>query len=273
MAYGIRTALAVLILACTAPAAAADWGAHPVWDDGLAEVAVYSATRVVYGKPRAYEATLITVKEDFNAAYHAKADPPYEGKTLIPILKLNIVSEIQTAQYPYRYLMSIFVDRTDVTRLVKMTVGSQEWCGNTFKELRTWGSGPELVYHSYWDGEGDGVYALEWDEGTLLEDQLPVSLRALPFEAGLVRRLPILPTQMTNRAPRPEAAEGRIRVTGAEIVETGGGQVPAWRVAVTFGEQRETYWFQKAHPNIMLGFEASDGRSMRLDRWSRRTYW
>lgn len=270
---GTRLIAALLVLVCTLPSAAADWGTRPVWDDGLAEVAVYNARRVVYGKPRTFQTTVITVKEDFNAAYHAKADPPYEGKDLIPILKLNVVAEIPTEHYAYRYLLSSFVDRRDVTRLIKMTVGSQEWCGNTFKEVQTWRGSPELVYHSYWDGEGDGTYPLAWDADTMLEDQLALSLRAFPFAQGREKRVRILPSQMNNRAVRPEVLPGRVRVTGEGPVDTGEGTVAAWRVEVTFGEQVQTYWFQKAYPNIMLRFESSDGRMLQLDTWSRRTYW
>ncbi|MDP6776950.1 MAG: hypothetical protein QGI83_09305, partial [Candidatus Latescibacteria bacterium] len=170
---------AALFLVSQAEAGDATWGSQKVWDDGLAEVAVYDATRTVYGKTRSFETVVITVKEDLNAAFHVKADPPYDDKQLIPAFKMNIVSKIQTENYPYRYLTSVFVSRSDVSRLIKMTVGSQEWCGNTFKLLKTWGGRPALEYHSYWDGQGDGSFPLEWDASTLAEDQLVLSLRSL----------------------------------------------------------------------------------------------
>ena len=276
---GNRVIASLLVLAAIPLETSADlgphvaWGRHAMWDDGLAEVAVYQSQRVVYGKLRTFETTLITVKEDFNAAYHAKAEPPYKGKSLLAILKLNVVAEIHTEHYPYRYLTSVFVDRNDVGRVIKMTVGSQEWCGNTFKEVRAWGGKHELAYHSYWDGEGDGVYAMDWTADTMLEDQLALSLRALPFAKGHKRQADIIPTQVSNRAVRPVAEPGRIHVVGRERIESGGESSDAWRVEVSFGETRQTYWFQETHPNIMLRFESSDGRHHQLDHWSRRTYW
>ena len=39
------------------------WRDDPVWYDGQAEVAVYDATRTIYGKLRHYTATLYTNKE------------------------------------------------------------------------------------------------------------------------------------------------------------------------------------------------------------------
>ncbi len=271
-----RALCVLLILAVSvseASAASSHWGKHAIWDDGLAEVAVYDARRTVYGKTRTFETVLITVKEDFNTVYHAKADPPYQGKQLLSVLKLNRVSEIQTENYPYRYLTSVFVDRNDVNRLVKMTMGSQEWCGNTFKEVRTWTGRHELVYHSYWDDQGDGVHAIDWDADTLLEDQLALSLRALPFSAGYSREMRILPTQISNKATHASPVAGQIRVLRDEAVEAGDTTVVAWRVEVTFGEAIQTYWFEKAGHHILVGFDSSDGRSLRLKRWARRTYW
>lgn len=263
--------LAVALMPAVAPGS--EWGQNPVWDDGLAEVAHYEAVRPVYGRSRTYEAVFITVKEDFNAAFHTKADPPYQGRKLLPILKLNIVAEVETENYPYRYLTSIFVDRNDVGRLIKMTNGSQEWCGNTFKEVRTWGGRHELAYHSYWDGEGDGTHALDWGADTMLEDQLALSLRALPFAAGHEQALSLVPTQINNRARKPTTLAGRLRVEAEEPVEVPGGEMSCWRVEVVFGDAKQTYWFGVDFPNILARFEATDGRSLRLAKWSRRKYW
>ncbi len=265
--------LAVLLVVTQVEAGETNWGNNKVWDDGLAEVAVYDATRSVYGKSRSFETVLITVKEDLNAAYHVKADPPYDGKQLIPALKMNIVSEIQTDNYPYRYLTSVFVDRDDVDRLVKMTVGSQEWCGNTFKELKAWDDKPELAYHSYWDGQGDGTFALGWDSSTLAEDQLVLSLRSLPFAAGHTRHIRLLPTQITNKALRPDAVPAVVRVVGREGIVQSDGPANCWSVEVTGEGFEGRYWFSEEFPNILVKYRSSDGRGLDLKTWERRTYW
>ena len=268
-----RILLAIVLIASHADAGGTTWGNHKVWDDGLAEVAVYDATRTVYGAPRSYETVIITVKEDLDATYHVKADPPYEGKQLIGALKMNIVSEIQTDNYPYRYLTSVFVGRNDVNRLIKMTVGSQEWCGNTFKLLKTWDDQPELAYHSYWDGQGDGSYPLDWDSSTLAEDQLVLSLRSLPFTEGYTRSIRLFPTQITNKASRPDAVPARVRVVGREDVAQSEARSSCWRVEVTGDGFEQAYWFSEAFPNILVKYRSSDGRSLDLKAWERRTYW
>ena len=255
------------------PESSPSWGMNPIWDDGLAEVATYEAGRTVYGKVRRFETVLITVKEDFNETFHVKADSPYEGKRLLPILKLNVASSIATENYPYHYLTSVFVRRDDVFRLVKLTNGSQEWCGNTFKLIRTWGDRPEFVFHSYWDGQGDGSYPLEWGEADLAEDQLPIALRGLPFKVGYRRGCRLIDTQISNQAGAPKPTDAEIRVVAEETVPSGAGRVPCWRVEVTRSGSTQRYWIEKAFPNILVKFESPDGRSLFLKGRERRKYW
>ena len=247
----------------------ASWSADPQWSDGLAEVAHYAARRVQYGKPRDYEAVLITVSEDFNRAYFAKAEPPYAGKNLQPVLKLNIVAKYDTENYPYSYLTSVFVDRKDPTALVKLTNSSQEWCGNTFKELKNWVGKAELVYHSYWDAEGDGALPLDWRAGDLAEDQLPVSLRGLRFSPGLELKTRVLPSLISNAVRKVALVPATLRVESEERI----AGMDAWRVKVAFGELQQTYWFEKGAPHILVKFTSSDGREWTLKSRSRRAYW
>ena len=273
MRHGTTVCLMVAATAAAVEAQTTDWGTNPIWDDGLAEVAVYEAQRPVYGKIRTYESTMIAVKEDLNLAYHAKADPPYEGKRLLPVIKLNIVSEIETENYPYRYLTSIFVERENAYRLVKMTTGSQEWCGNTFKELKSWGDGPKLIYHSYRYGQGDGSYPLDWRPGTMLEDQLPLSLRGLPFAEGYATAVRTVPTQISNKAPEPRIVESTVRVIGHEEITAPAGTFSCWRVDVKTGKREQTYWFEAVYPNILVRLRSEDGRSLVLKERTRRRYW
>lgn len=249
------------------------WGSNVVWDDGQAELARYSARRMQYRKLREFDAVLITVKEDFNQKFYVKADSPYEGKSLLPVFKLNIVQHYDTEFYPYRFLTSVFVSRSEPSHLVKLAGASQEWCGNTFKEVKTWGPSKELVYHSYFDGQGDGSYPLDLRTGDLLEDQLPVSLRALRFRAGLEFRTRILPSLVSNRANPVKWENAEVRVVGEENLATPAGQIPSWKVAVKTSAGESLYWFERAYPNILVKFAAPDGREFLLKARERRAYW
>lgn len=250
-----------------------DWGLDPVWDDGRAEVATYEAARTVYQQPRRFETVLITVKEDFTKAFYVKADPPSDGKDLLTVLKLNIVSEIPTEQYPYRYLTSVFVDRAQPMRVVKMTTSSQEWCGNTFKEFIGWDGRPRLIFYSYFDHQGDGTYLVDLRAGDLLEDQIPVSFRSLSFKPGLEFVTHFIETQITNQVSMPRLLDAAITVTGLEPIETGIGTIPSWNVEVKAESLTQHYWFEQASPNILTRFTSSDGRQLVLKARTRRKYW
>lgn len=269
-----RLCLILSVLLLTTPAASeTSWGAHPVWDDGKAEVAVYASDRVIYGQERTGDAVFITVKEDFNAATYTKADPPYAGKDLLPVLKLNIASGYRTENYPYHFLTSVFVNRNDVRDLYKLTTSSQEWCGNTFKMIRTWDGPPELHYHSYWEDQSDGAYPIPASDARLLEDQIVISLRSLPFAPGYREAVTFVRSFIGNRAPEPDVLPAAVEVVGREAVTVPAGTFGAWRVTITGEGLEQTCWFEASHPNILLRWESGDGRSLSLKQRERRTYW
>ncbi len=250
------------------------WARDLLWDDGLAEVALYDARRPQYGKIESYEAVFIVVKEDFDASLQVKADPPFEGKQLLPVLKLNAVHSYWTDRYPYNYLQSVFVRRDDPSTLVKLTLGSQEWCGNTFKEVSTRGDRPELHFHSYFDRQGDSTRPLDLRPGDLLEDQLPLALRGLKFQAGLRVQRRVLPSLISNGLHAPvEFQLATLIVVGEEPLRTPAGNFSAWKLTLEMGEVKQTWWFDSKAPHILLKMESSDGRAWLLKEWTRTPYW
>ncbi len=154
-------------------------------------------------------------------------------------------------------------------KLLKLTNGSQEWCGNTFKLVRGWETPVQLVFHSYFDGQGDGSVPLELKTGDLLEDQLPLSLRSLPFKTGLQLKLRILESLISNRVGPLRVAPGEISVVNQEEVNG----LTCWRVTVSREGLTQTYWFSRDYPNIMTKWTSSDGREFLLKETVRRKYW
>jgi len=250
-----------------AAAASSEWGMNPTWDDGLAEVAKYQARRTVYGKTRVFETICITVKEDFTPNFYVKADSPSDQS--IPVLKFNVVSTIPAGNYDYRYLTSVFVSRHNPMNLIKLTSGSQEWCGNTFKEVRNWENKSGLIFHSYFDGEGDGSLTLDLRPGDLMEDQLPVALRSLAFKEGHQFRTRVLDSLIDNRAKPPRLSSAEIAVRGREKLNDWN----VWRVEVRREGLLQTYWFEQAFPNILVKCVSSDGRELLLKERTRWKYW
>jgi len=250
------------------------WARHALWDDGLAEVSLYDAGRPQYDKIESYQALLIVVKEDFSLSEMVKADPPLQGRELLPVLKLNAVHGYWTDNYPYHLLGSVFVRRDDPTALVKVSVGSQEWCGNTFKELSTRRGRALLHWHSYFEGQAQGEIDLGTRPGDLFEDQLPLVLRGLRFRAGLRFQRRVWPSLVSNHVRQPPTpAAATFHVAGSEAVGTGAGPVDAWRVDLSLGAIQQTWWLDRAHPHALVRLKSSDGRAWLLRERVRKPYW
>ncbi|MBC5772913.1 hypothetical protein H8S95_02470 [Pontibacter sp. KCTC 32443] len=249
-----------------APNFNADWAMHKLWDDGLAEVAIYDAERVVYGKKRSFDFTIITVKEDFNNEHNAKTDDYIRGD-LFPVMKVNQFCRIPTDNYPYHYLTSVFIKREQPWHLHKQTTSSQEWCGNTFKAITDSGDKYNLNYNSYFDGQGEGNYKLKKE--LLFEDQLPYTLRALRFRNGLTFKADIAETQQTNKATQPVAYNATITSKKATI-----NNREVWQVQVQLAPDKiNSYWFATEYPNTLIRQQTWDGRKLELKKISRYAYW
>ncbi len=244
-----------------------NWAFNKHWDDGKAEVAVYAATRTIYNKPRNFDYTYITVSEDFNKEFNTKTDD-YNRKDLYKVMKVNAFAMIPTDNYPYHFLTSIFINRENPLEVNKMTNGSQEWCGNTFKEYSLAVNDIKLKYHSYWDGEGDGEKTLP--NNILFEDQLTYSLRSLKFKDGLAFDAKVLESQITSKV-------GKLLVYDAKFMirdTVGFNQQPAWKVSVALESDKiNTYYFTKNYPQTLLQRTTWDGRNMQLKKLSRYAYW
>jgi hypothetical protein len=249
------------------------WARDPLWDDGLAEVSLYDARRPQYDKVEEYQALLIVAKEEMTED-GVKAEPPYAGRDLLPVLKLNAVHGYWTDNYPYHLLVSVFVRRDDPRSLVKASAGRQEWCGNTFHLLDWRGARARLHWHSYFDGYSDGETDPGLMRGDVTEDQLPLVLRGLRFAAGTRAAVRVLPSLLAPDAwKKPTPRPARIAVKGAERVTTGAGDVETWRVEVQGEAVRQTWWLDGRRPHAVVKMEGADGTALLLRERTRKAYW
>ncbi len=237
-----------------------------LWEDGQAEVAKYSAEKTIYGKVRQFEYIYILVKEEFNRKHNVKTDD-YDRKDLFSVMKVNKFARIETDNYPYHLLTSVFFKREAPGQLHKMTHSSQEWCGNTFKLFEDTEIGYAYTYHSYWDGQGDGKFIL--DKGLVFEDQLSYTLRALDFKEGQNFTAGVVESQLSSKATKPKIYTASFGVKKDKI----DGQA-AWQVHVLLEEGKvNSYWFATAYPNILLKQQTWDGQNMALKSVERTVYW
>ena len=253
-----------------------DWAKNQLWDDGMAEVAIYEATKEIYGKSRPFDYVYILVKEEFNKSYQVKTDD-YSRDDLYAVMKINKFCRVETLAYPYHFLTSIFVHRDNPESLHKLSHTSQEWCGNTSKEFLEKGNKYQYSYMSYFDGEGSGQIKIE--KGPWFEDQLSYTLRTLDFKDGLAFDILLYPTQVTNKANTPKPIKAQVNIEKSNIEDDLEGlkedliQEP-WKISITKEDQGSmTYWINGTYPNYLLKMESSDGRSLQLKEIKRDKYW
>jgi len=250
------------------------WASDELWEDGLAEVAVYQAERSIYGDIRHYEYIFILVKETFNRAFQVKTDD-YTRNDLFDVMKINKFARIETDRYPYHYLSSIFFTRNDPLHLYKFTNSSQEWCGNTFKYFINQENEYKYEYNSYWDNQGTGSTSLPPD--VIFEDQLSYTLRSLNFREGLSFDCRIVETQVTNKATEPVIYEGIISIHKNKAYQPDLEDFrkdDIWEIRVKLNDEKmNTYWIAGKYPNELIQMVAWDGRRIELKHISREAYW
>ncbi|MBR10270.1 MAG: hypothetical protein CMP48_21580 [Rickettsiales bacterium] len=278
--YGMGL-LGAALFSCTPSAQPApdyinqEWAMDKLWEDGKAEVAIYYAERVVYGKPRQFDYVYVLVKEEFNKEYNVKTDD-YNRSDLYSVMKVNKFCRIETLKYPYHYLTSVFYNRNSPNQVHKLTNTSQEWCGNTAKSFLEKGNRYEYQYMSYWDGQGNGITKIE--KGPWFEDQLSYTLRSLNFEEGLQFEVDLYPMQVSSKADVPSTEKATVSITKAEQNELIGIDSTLinspWKVTVSRDSGSDlTYWINDTYPNLLLKMEATDGRKLSLKSLTRDAYW
>ncbi|MGH9444027.1 MAG: hypothetical protein ACRD16_17320 [Thermoanaerobaculia bacterium] len=262
----MRKTLGSIVLLALAAAARADEPfdtsllRNRLWDDGKAEYNVYRAEEVREGFARRTEVVHIVVKEPFNPRLRVKADAP----TGIEVLKMNQVINVPAGVYAFHQMHSSFWDRA-TGALLKFSMSSNDSCGNTFKLGWLDGESLRLTYHTYWDGEGDGVLEQKLPAGVLFEDELPFKLRTLrrtPESADY--RIVLYPSVIGSRLGHPQPRPATIAVTSSGNER---------RIEVRSDSGIERFVFDRAFPYTLKSWTRPDGSSLTLRRAQRLDYW
>jgi len=256
------------------------WATDQLWDDGKAEVATYEGHKTIYGKDRVHTHRLITVKEDFNMDYYVKADWPYRQKPIMPIIKQNQVATIETPNYPYHMMASVFFERNDLENCVKLSVATQEWCGITNKEFALYDE-PTITYMSYWDGQGTGSESLnDYGKNVVFEEELPLLVRALKHENKLEAEFKLYPNQTYTQvnpgvAPTPALLKVESYNQTLEVPSQVYDENQLWKVTVsTEAAPKDMEFFvNKEEPHTLVSYDFGDGRKYLLQEIERWAYW
>lgn len=156
---------------------------------GQAELATYSLKKARYEDVYKGEAVLVFVTEPFLIEEQVKADQPTPENSA-KVLKLNRIDRFTTGIYDYSQYTSVFtpVEKYDAHYPLKITMGSQDWCGQSFTQLNN-DNGFAYEHRSYFESEGDTSFHLDYVQ---TEDNL-MNLIRLSKEVLPVGNFKILP--------------------------------------------------------------------------------
>lgn len=254
-----------------------------VWDDGLSEMSYYDAVDTIYGEPRRYFRVMLLNREWLNSRERVKAEVPVTITTVkpdskqtpdIPVFKLNIAEEIATENYNYRYLITVFLNRSSLSP-EKLAASSQEWCGTTFKQLQWLPDGLKIRGFSYFEGEADQEWSLPARPTVYPREALSVLARAAVASDQDLDLL-LLPAMRSTHLVRPEPRKAYLKV-GAETksVRVPLGWFDGRVVTVTnhSGEETDRFMVEDAPPYRLLHHSSASGLELSLRFVERRAYW
>jgi hypothetical protein len=269
-----------VLLACAPPApipiggglrGERDTFAEELWDDGNAEVASYRAIERRYGTLREGHATLILVKETFDAGTLVKDDEDNATERL-DVIKLNHIVAIPTGVYTYRQMASVFLAREDA-RAVKLVTSSQEWCGITYKRMVVRGGRGSLHTSSYFGAEAERSFDIAMGDRTVLFDALPAFVRTLNPRRRHTRRIQLVPQQLSNRAAIPHVEAATVTVGAPQPIAVPAGRFSAYPVTVEHAGGREVFHLAVEAPHPLIRWDRSDGGAYELEWMRRAPYW
>lgn len=232
-----------------------------LWDDGKAEYDVYDALEVREGAARTARVVHLIVKEPFNRRLRVKADRPPS----IDVIKMNQVVDVPTGAYGYHQMHSSYWER-GTGALLKFSMGSHDSCGNTFKEGWIDGGALRLLFHTYWDGEGDGETKFAVPARGMFYDELPGKIRTLARFEPAQYTISLFPSVIGSKLGSPAFMPATIRVLPP-------GPDGSIRVEVSHAGGVDRFTLQKAVPHVLALWSRPDGSTLKLRKSQRLDYW
>ena len=248
------------------------WRTDPAWHDGKAEVAVYRATRVIYGKPREYQATAYTNKERYDRRTTTKS----ADDRGLEVFKHHWSEIVPTESYDYRFSTSLYT-ACDSLEAVKLTASTQEGCGASFKQA--WRDGERIRWLDsvYFPGAGNRDGDLAGAREIHFVDELTLLLRDFPFESGGERELRLVRSQKSNLQVSFETFDAKVRYAGREVLELPIGPTDAHHLVLEGSGARADYWFaadgSAPRLHVLVRYEDPSGARYELSSLVRSAYW
>ena len=244
------------------------------WYNGKAEISTYQLVQSRYGEPRKGKSVLIFVTEDFSIKKSVKLDDPEKAVSdKVSVLKMNFTKNFVTGIYPYSMMLSVYtpINRNQFPNTRKVTMTSQEWCGQVFTQMNFKNNKYGIQSNSYFEEEGDTHAQLK---STLLEDELWSLIRLDPDQMP-TGEMEMIPGMFFSRL-----LHKRIEIQHATITRKEEDQTSTFIISVPNQSHTLSIHFDAKFPHQIFGWEESfieRGRLMQtkatLDKTMITDYW
>ena len=254
-AYFILFSLSIFLFSCKSSIEPPGEQFKKLWYAGKAELTSYTLQQARYGELRKGESVLIFVTEDFSKDKLIKLDEPDKTGDKVRVLKMNMTKKFVTGIYPYSMMLSVFtpVSKEGKEKTIKADCSSQEWCGQTFSQLKLDGSDYNWQLHSYFEKEGEQDKKVN---ATLLEDELWNRIRINPegLPQGKVSLLPGLLWQRLSHSQLKEE-EAVLSISKADTFFIKEGGVQMYTIQYPTAQRTLQIYFQPAFPHEIIGWQ------------------
>lgn len=167
-------------------------GLDDYWYQGKAEITTYTLQQNRYNDLHPGEQVIIFVTEDFLTDLQVKNEMNTRTNSA-PILKCNKMKRFTTGVYDYSMMTSVFtpVDKRKYPHTLKVSMSSQDWCGQSFHQVNFKNDAYFSTLHSYFQNEADKVVEVK---KSVLEDEIFNLIRFGPefLPKGEIEMVPTL---------------------------------------------------------------------------------
>jgi hypothetical protein len=187
------------------------------WYDGKAEITSYKLEQARYGEIHSGSSVMIFVTENFSKKKWVKSDRVSKDNS--SVLKLNSTKKFNTGIYPYSIMTSTFVPVKEKSHALKISLSSQEWCGQSFMQMTNTQKEFKIESYSYFESEGDRKESLDL---ATLEDELLTQIRLDPnsLPLGSVKVIPSFSyLSLMHKELKPYEAEITKQKKGKGLME------------------------------------------------------
>ena len=225
------------------------------WNQGQAELSSYELNQSRYGAQHDGSVVLVFVTEDLSKSLAVKLDDPVKyAADAIKVMKLNMNKEFVTGIYKYSMMSSVYtpLDYEKHPHSLKLTAGSQDWCGQTFMQSNWKNNRYDVQQFSYFESDGDKSFNLR---GGWLEDELMTKIRVSP------NMLPVGNIQMIPSAFYSRLAHQEYKVYDAVATLKQEGETYSYLIQYPKLKRTMEISFQAVFPYKILGWTETYGNN------------